>query len=544
MKNWTIRKRLALGFSALMSILLCLSAMTWLKIGTIKRDFHHIVGETLPRLTLAEDMRFEVVQLRVTSLKHAMYTNLAMKSDLDKQALEQEESVAALLAKYEQCLDQPDEKALFSKAPIAWVAYRSEVHKLREASSQNKQEETQAFLLSAGKLGNEFVKAVEALRDHSNADTEAKAKQVETAVSSSKLAVLTLSIAGIAAGILIAFFITRGISLVLARVARQLDTGAAQTASAAGQVSASSQSLAEGASEQAASLEQTSSSLEELSAMTGRNADNSQRANELAKQAREAAERGAGDMQAMSTAMGALKVSSDDIAKIIKTIDEIAFQTNILALNAAVEAARAGEAGMGFAVVADEVRALAQRSAEAAKETSAKIQGTIGRTTQGVELTGKVAKALEEIVTRARQVDELAAEVAGASREQNQGISQINAAVGQMDQVTQRNAASAEQSAAAAEQLSAQAETMKHSVSELLRLAGSERTIVEANSPTPFLQDRRRTPSALATRPPESKANGRFSKARQQQPATVPSEALAVADRRDEIPLEGGFKDF
>ena len=132
-----------------------------------------------------------------------------------------------------------------------------------------------------------------------------------------------------------------------------------------------------------------------MSTMTKRNAENAQKANDLAKQARTAADKGAGDMQAMTAAMEAIKVSSDDIAKIIKTIDEIAFQTNILALNAAVEAARAGEAGMGFAVVADEVRNLAQRSAQAAKETAAKIEGAIAKTAQGVEISGKVAKTLE-----------------------------------------------------------------------------------------------------------------------------------------------------
>jgi methyl-accepting chemotaxis protein len=271
------------------------------------------------------------------------------------------------------------------------------------------------------------------------------------------------------------WFIARRLNKSLDAISLNLNSGAEQVVSAASQVSSASQTLAEGSSEQAASIEETSASLEEMSSMTKRNSENSQKANDLAKQARIAADKGVGDMQAMSAAMEAIKVSSDDIAKIIKTIDEIAFQTNILALNAAVEAARAGEAGMGFAVVADEVRNLAQRSAQAAKETAAKIEGAIGKTAQGVQISGKVAEALNEIVTKARQVDELAAEVASASREQTQGITQINTAVSQMDKVIQSNAANAEECAAASQELNAQAETMKKSVVKLLQLVGGNR---------------------------------------------------------------------
>ena len=245
-----------------------------------------------------------------------------------------------------------------------------------------------------------------------------------------------------------------------------------QTTSSAEQVSASSQSLAQGASEQAASLEETSAALEELSSMTQRNAANAQKANDLTRETRAAAERGSSDMQSMTAAMQSIKASSDDIAKIIKTIDEIAFQTNILALNAAVEAARAGESGMGFAVVAEEVRNLAQRSAQAAKETEAKIAGAISNTAQGVLLSSKVAEVLDGIVGKVRQVDELVAEVSAASQQQTQGINQINHAITQMDQATQSNAASAEEGAAAAEELNAQAMALKHSVAELLQLIG------------------------------------------------------------------------
>jgi hemerythrin-like metal-binding protein len=278
---------------------------------------------------------------------------------------------------------------------------------------------------------------------------------------------------------------TRSITRSIRRVVETLSAGAEQTVSASHHISAASQSLAESASEQAASLEETGASLEEMASTTRHNAENVQKATELATQTRAAADKGVADMQVMNSAMAALKSSSDETAKIIKTIDEIAFQTNILALNAAVEAARAGEAGMGFAVVADEVRNLAQRSAQAARETATRIETAVSKTAQGVEISGKVAQALNDIVVNSREVDALVAQVAGASREQSQGISQINAAVGQLDKVTQNNAASAEECAAAAEELNAQTAMLNVSVQDLLNLIDRDQTTSTEVKPLP-----------------------------------------------------------
>ncbi|MEN9841405.1 MAG: Dipeptide chemoreceptor protein [Verrucomicrobiota bacterium] len=273
-------------------------------------------------------------------------------------------------------------------------------------------------------------------------------------------------------GLIAAFLIIRGVNRALTQTAESLSQGSLQVAAASGQVSSASQSLAEGSSEQAASLEEISSSIEELASMTKRNADNAQAGKASAGHARAAAESGAAEMERMQGAMNAIQQSSNDISKIIKTIDEIAFQTNILALNAAVEAARAGEAGAGFAVVADEVRSLAQRSAVAAKETADKIADATARSAQGVELSTKVAAGLQQILEKAREVDRLVAEVATASHEQSEGLTQINVAVSQMDKVTQSNAAGAEETASAAEELNAQSEELRNASAQLAALVG------------------------------------------------------------------------
>jgi methyl-accepting chemotaxis protein len=282
---------------------------------------------------------------------------------------------------------------------------------------------------------------------------------------------LTITAIGIAVGILLAWLITRGVTRRITDVAARLATESDKTGSAALQVAQASQSMASGASQQAASLEETSSSLHEMASMTSRNSDNAQNAKALANQARQTADAGAVDMEQMKTAMAAIKGSSTEISKIIKTIDEIAFQTNILALNAAVEAARAGEAGMGFAVVAEEVRSLAQRSAAAAKETADKISASAEKSEQGALISEKMATNLAAIVEKTRQLDERIAEIAQSSHEQSEGIGQLNTAVASMDKITQDNAALAEESSASAEELKSQAEQVRLAVGELMRMA-------------------------------------------------------------------------
>jgi methyl-accepting chemotaxis protein len=295
------------------------------------------------------------------------------------------------------------------------------------------------------------------------------------------------------------FYLARSVFRPFDAIIHSLQCAAEETASASDQVSVSSQSLAAGASEQAAALEESSASLEEMSSMTKRNAENAAQAKELATQTCAAADAGAADMERMNAAMNAIKAAGDEVAKIVKSIDEIAFQTNILALNAAVEAARAGEAGMGFAVVAEEVRNLAQRSAQAAKDTAEKIQDSVQKSGHGVAISGKVAASLQEIVGKVRKMDELAAEIATACKEQNDGIGQVNTAVSEMDKVTQRNAASAEESASAATELNAQAGHLKVAVSQLLELVGARqgrRSTAARDRSAPHAEDAQRHPAS------------------------------------------------
>ena len=281
-----------------------------------------------------------------------------------------------------------------------------------------------------------------------------------------------------AGALAIAVYISRSVTRPLAATARQLAVTAQQVASTASQVSASAQSLARGASEQAASLEETSASLEEMASMTRRNADHAAQAATLVTDVSRQVDESNAAFSGMVASMSAIRESSDKVSRIIKTIDEIAFQTNILALNAAVEAARAGEAGMGFAVVADEVRTLAQRSARAAKDTEGLIEESIARTGEGAARVEDVARVISSITGSVSQLEALVGDVREASRQQSEGIAQVSQAIVQMERVTQTTAATAEETAFASAALNGHAETSMVVVGRLAGLVERARAAV------------------------------------------------------------------
>jgi DNA repair exonuclease SbcCD ATPase subunit len=343
----------------------------------------------------------------------------------------------------------------------------------------------------------EQLKRVQGLLGEVRPMVEAHTKEIQTSAVNQGGRTKTMVWVGIVLGsflsLFLGFFMSRSIVRPIRGVMTGLDAGADQVASAADQIASASQSLAEGASQQAAGLEETSSSMEEMSSMTKQNAQNANQANTLMEETIRVVREAVQVMEQLSVSMKGISTSGEEMGKIIKTIDQIAFQTNLLALNAAVEAARAGEAGAGFAVVADEVRNLAMRAADSAKNTSLLIEETVNKVKIGSGLVVKTEEVFQKVSAQAKKVAELVAEITAASQEQHQGIEQINKAVAEMDRVIQQSAANTEEAAASSEEMSAQSLEMRQFVQELkVLIEGSadlkERPDPEAESPRKFFK--------------------------------------------------------
>jgi len=474
MKTWTIGKRITVGYAAVLIATIAIGIFAYTRLNAIKVRSDSLTEDSLPGIVSLTKVQSNTIMANAFLLKFILSSEPSEFSAIDQNMKDLVVENTQLVKEVESSVSTDEERSLYAKVLSTRSVYaktREEAFALARAG-KNKD----AFADYKAFVGPSFLAynaALQAQVDYNKNTGVQGGKDITAAIIASKTFILSGLATAIALAGIFGYIIITGTNKVLSTASKTLDDGASQVTAAAGQVSAASQSLAEGASEQAASLEETSSSLEEMASMAKRNSESVQQAKDLSTQTRIAADTGTNDMQEMKRAMDAIKVSSDDVAKIIKTIDEIAFQTNILALNAAVEAARAGEAGAGFAVVADEVRNLAQRSAQSAKETATKIEEAITKSVYGVQISEKVAASLNAIAEKTRKVDAIVAEIATASNEQRQGVDQVNLAVGQMDKVTQSNASNAEETASAAEELNAQAISLKEAVAELSKLVGS-----------------------------------------------------------------------
>lgn len=474
MKNWTIKKRFVTGGCIIFGIILAAAGIAFVGLSRVNSAIvTRIVNDSAPGIVQSAAMNNYLEEAFVRLLLAAQATNQVDREKFLKQVQGNEAEVEKAFARYEPTISAEIDRENFAKMKGLRNEFYDAKQKYMSLVAEGKADEAARFLRETLEpkytaytdFGTTLLNwNIDAL-NHSLADV------LKTAVRA-KWGSLFANLACIGVGLVLGMATILSINKRLSSVCSSLDEVARQIAAASTEVASASQTLAEGASEQAASLEETSASLEEMSSMTNRNADGALQAKEIAGQTRQAADSGAGEMEQMKAAMEALKQTSIETAKIVKDIDEIAFQTNILALNAAVEAARAGDSGTGFAVVAEEVRSLAQRSAKAARESSIRIENSMTKSAEGLAITTQISKSLHLIVEKARSMDDLVGHIANASQEQAQGVSQINSAVLQMDKVTQRNASSAEETAAASEELSAQAASMYESVTVLHGLVG------------------------------------------------------------------------
>jgi len=376
-------------------------------------------------------------------------------------------------------------------------------------SAQNYEKAVEAFIDNANTEASENKLRVELGGDIIEAASASMGVGIKRTVEDSNNSLNSLTtatttmiiglIVALIIGIVAALGIIRSITRPTIEAVRTIAEANNQVVAASDQIAASSQSLAEGASEQASSVEEVSATVEESTATNNQNAENGREADNLARAAHEAAKTGNHKIQDLMTAMEKITDSSQRIAKIIKTIDEIAFQTNLLALNAAVEAARAGEHGLGFAVVADEVKNLAQRSADAAKETAGIIEEAIEEIKNGNQIAKDTNESFAEILDKAKKTSDLIGEISASIKEQAEGMNQIATAMGQIDQVTQQNAANSEEAAAAAEELNAQALAMMQSTREIAKIVGFdiEREVGTHGTSKPT----RKAPPKLAAHP-------------------------------------------
>jgi methyl-accepting chemotaxis protein len=502
LKNLKISTRLIGTLGLLLGVLLAVVGMALWQMGQMRSVTRDITGNWLPSVELVNKMNTETSDFRVWEFQHVLNEDPQAMTTIEK-------SMEATMASFQKeeklylaLINGDEERKIYEAFAADWAKYLQVHQQMLNLSRQNDNGGAKALLEGdSKKLFDSASEHLLKLVDLNSAGSQASSQDAETAYTTARntmLAAVVLALALVAtASIWLIRSITRPLNKALeaadrvasgdlsgtidttstdetGQVLRALDRmqsslalvvsnvrqNSESVATASAQIAQGNQDLSQRTEEQASALEQTAATMEQLGATVRNNADNAQQANQLAQGAFTVAAQGGEVVSKVVTTMQGINDSSRKIGDIISVIDGIAFQTNILALNAAVEAARAGEQGRGFAVVAGEVRTLAQRSAEAAKEIKTLIGRSVEQVEQGTVLVDQAGKTMGEIVTSIRRVSDIVAEITSASVEQSSGVQQVGDAVGQMDQVTQQNAALVEESAAAAESLKTQAQQL------------------------------------------------------------------------------------
>ncbi len=554
MSSLSISKKLfaGVGALALATLLLGVSSVTSLRSANAR--FDRVSGVTQRRLLLTLTLRRDAAE--ISGLTRGMVLRVYTKDDAAQQL--NLTKFAATMSELRGALSELDGLVYGPESKAAIGKIHDGLDQLGTAS------DTLIQVIKAGDLNgaiNVLDSSVRVTQAEIEAQTEellkiqdqisAEDRQAQaTAARETSGVTVFLTLFSLATAVVV-LFVVRQIHVVLRQSVDDLSQSSDQMASAAQQVSSSSQALAQGASRQAATIEETSSASAEINSMAQRNSENSRSTTEIVTNSQAGFERTNHSLTEMVAAMENISGSSQKISKIIKVIDEIAFQTNILALNAAVEAARAGEAGMGFAVVADEVRSLAQRCAQAAKDTEELIADSIQKSDGGKAKVDDVAAAIRDITAESAKIKVLVDEINLGSSEQSRGIDQISRSITQMEQVTQSNAANAEQTAAAAEQLSAQAHTLRDVVDRLRNLADG----TSGSSPKVAQPTRRTTPPHPTGKPSNAMAKIATIKTsvsfpRTPAPAHAPAPAPATGRKHpvevsaNHFPMDDDFKEF
>jgi methyl-accepting chemotaxis protein len=469
-KGMTIGRKFSLTGALLLLLTITLGSISLIYLSVIHSSLQAITTDSLPGVYEVGRLADCVGHLRALTLMHIAASSPEKKAPFRTEIPTREAQFKEAMQRYERSITTDADRTLFQPVAPAFAAYEESIHEVLELSDAMKTQEANDLYVSEGRpRALALVRAINAEVDFNKANGDKTAGTATASINSAIAWTWSILIISVVSGAALTFLIVRRLNASLRGTADELSSGSAKVHAAAAQITASSQALAQGASELAASLEETSAASEQINSMAHSNSTNSQSAARLVDESSQRFTETNQRLEQTVEAMQQIGASNDKVSKIIRTIDEIAFQTNILALNAAVEAARAGEAGMGFAVVADEVRSLAQRCAQAAKDTAVLIEDSIAKSHEGQAKVGAVADAIHLVTGDSIKVKDLVEQVCTGSNQQTTGIEEVAKSIAQMEHVTQQTAASAEESASSAQELNAQSAALNHMV-ERLRL--------------------------------------------------------------------------